>query len=255
MLRGIVTLVTGGASGLGRATVERVIREGGRAVICDLPASNGAKLAEDLGKDAVFAPTDVTSTKDVENALALCKDKFGRLDCAVNCAGIIVGCRTYNAKKKVAHSLEDFTRVQMVNIGGTFNVIRLAAGLMGENAPNEDKQRGVIVNTASIAAFEGQIGQVAYSASKGAIVGMTLPIARDLAPMGIRVCTVAPGVFMTPMMASLSEEVQSYLASTVPFPKRLGNPDEFAQVVQAIITNPMMNGEVIRVDGALRMQP
>ncbi|XP_066962796.1 3-hydroxyacyl-CoA dehydrogenase type-2 [Macrobrachium rosenbergii] len=255
MLKGVVALVTGGASGLGRATVERVIREGGRAVICDLSTSQGSKVAEELGENAIFAPTDVSSPADVENALGMCKDKFGRLDSVVNCAGIAVAVKTYNPKKQLAHSLEDFARVQTVNLCGTFNVIRLSVGLMGENVPNADGQRGVIVNTASVAAFDGQIGQAAYSASKGGIVGMTLPIARDLAPMGIRVCTIAPGLFLTPLLQGLPEKVQNYLASTVPFPKRLGNPDEYAQMVQAIITNPMMNGEVIRVDGAIRMQP
>lgn len=254
MLKGVVTLVSGGASGLGRATVERVIREGGRAVICDLPTSQGAKVAEELGSNALFAPTDVTSETDMVNALAMCKDKFGRLDAAVSCAGVGSAVKTYNAKKKVAHSLEDFIRVQTVNLCGTFNVVRLSAGLMGENEPNGDGQRGVIINTASAAAFDGQIGQAAYAASKGGIVAMTLPIARDLASMGIRVCAVSPGLFLTPLLLALPDKVQNFLATTVPFPKRLGDPDEFAQMVQAIMTNPMMNGEVVRIDGALRMQ-
>ncbi|XP_047489976.1 3-hydroxyacyl-CoA dehydrogenase type-2-like [Penaeus chinensis] len=255
MLKGVVSLVTGGASGLGRATVERIVREGGRAVICDLPTSQGAKVASDLGDSAIFAPTDVSSAEDVEKALAMCQDKFGRLDVAVNCAGIGIAVKTYNPKKKLPHSLDDFMRVQRINLGGSFNVIRLSCGVMAENEPNADGQRGVIVNTASVAAFDGQIGQAAYSASKGAIVGMTLPIARDLAPMGIRVCTIAPGLFKTPLLMALPEKVQNFLATTVPFPKRLGDPDEYAQMVQAIITNPMMNGETVRVDGAIRMQP
>ncbi|XP_071519300.1 3-hydroxyacyl-CoA dehydrogenase type-2 [Panulirus ornatus] len=254
MLKGVVSLVTGGASGLGRATVERIIREGGRAVICDLSTSQGAKVAEELGDHAVFAPTDVTSTADVENALALCKDKFGRLDVAVSCAGLGMAAKVYNHNKKVSHSFEDFMKIQTVNLGGTFNVIRLSVALMAENEPNADGQRGVIVNTASVAAFDGQIGQAAYSASKGGIVGMTLPIARDLAPVGIRVCTIAPGLFKTPLLMNLPEKVQTFLAKTVPFPQRLGDPDEFAMMVQAIITNPMMNAETVRVDGAIRMQ-
>lgn len=254
MLKGVVSLVTGGASGLGRATVERIIREGGRAVICDLSTSQGAKVAEELGDHAAFAPTDVTSTADVENALALCKDKFGRLDVAVSCAGLGMAAKVYNHNKKVSHSFEDFMKIQTVNLGGTFNVIRLSVALMAENEPNADGQRGVIVNTASVAAFDGQIGQAAYSASKGGIVGMTLPIARDLAPVGVRVCTIAPGLFKTPLLMNLPEKVQTFLAKTVPFPQRLGDPDEFAMMVQAIITNPMMNAETVRVDGAIRMQ-
>merc|ERR1712106_692845 len=252
MLKNIVGLVTGGASGLGRATVERLVREGGRAVIVDLPTSKGAEVAKELGDNAVFAPANVTSEADITAALELCKEKFGRLDAAVNCAGIAVARLTYNHNKKMAHSYEDFIKVLTVNTGGSFNVLRLSAAMMSENEPNSDGGRGVIINTASVAAYEGQRGQIAYSASKGGVVAMTLPAARDLAPIGIRVCTVAPGLFLTPMLEGLPEKVRSYLAETVPFPSRLGNPDEYAQTVQFIITNPLMNGEVIRVDGALR---
>ncbi|CAL4124153.1 unnamed protein product [Meganyctiphanes norvegica] len=255
MLKNIVGLVTGGASGLGRATVERLVREGGRAVICDLPTSKGADIAKDLGDNAAFYPTNVTSEDDVKAALELCKEKFGRLDVAVNCAGIATARLTFNPNKKSVHSYEDFIKVLTVNTGGSFNVLRLSAAVMSENEPNSDGCRGVIINTASVAAYEGQRGQIAYSASKGGVVGMTLPAARDLAPVGIRVCTVAPGLFLTPMLEGLPEKVRGYLAETVPFPSRLGNPDEYAQTVQFIITNPLMNGEVIRVDGALRMQP
>ncbi|PSN42710.1 hypothetical protein C0J52_14300 [Blattella germanica] len=191
----------------------------------------------------------------LNSAVQAAKDKFGRLDVAVNCAGIGVAFKTYNFNKKKPHSLDDFVRVLTVNTAGTFNVIRLSVGLIGENEPNEDGQRGVIINTASVAAFDGQMGQAAYSASKGAIVGMTLPIARDLADQGIRVCTIAPGLFDTPLLAGLPDKVRHYLAKTVPFPKRLGNPEEYAQLVQSIIENPLLNGEVIRLDGALRMQP
>merc|ERR1712071_469611 len=257
MLKGVVALVTGGASGLGKATVERIVRQGGRVVLCDLPTSQGAAVATEIAGGngtVVFAPTNVTSEEDVLNALSLAKETFGKLDVTVNCAGIGVAHKTYNFNKDLPHRLDNFAQCLMVNTVGTFNVIRLTAGLMGKNEPNEDGQRGVIINTASVAAFDGQMGQAAYSASKGAIVGMTLPIARDLSSQGIRVCTIAPGLFRTPLLEQLPEKVQTFLAKTVPFPQRLGKPDEFAMMVESIITNPMMNGEVIRVDGAIRMQ-
>jgi len=193
MLKGIVGLVTGGASGLGRATVEHLVKQGGKVVICDLPTSAGSELATQLGSDAVFVPVDVTSEKDVLEALKVTKDKFSRLDIAVNCAGIGVAFKTYNYNKKLPHLLEDFTKVITLNTIGSFNVARLAVGLIVENEPDENGQRGLVVNTASVAAFEGQMGQVAYAASKGAIVAMTLPMARDLASQGVRVCTIAPG--------------------------------------------------------------
>ncbi|XP_012676057.1 3-hydroxyacyl-CoA dehydrogenase type-2 [Clupea harengus] len=254
-VKGMVGLVTGGASGLGRATVERLISQGASAVILDLPGSDGHNLATSLGDRCAFAPADVTSESDVRAAVSLAREKFGRLDLAVNCAGIAVAVKTYNFKKDIPHSLEDFTRVITVNIAGTFNVIRLAAGEMGKNEPSADGHRGCIINTASVAAYDGQVGQAAYSASKGGIVGMTLPIARDLAPMGIRVVTIAPGLFSTPLLAGLPEKVQSFLARQVPFPSRLGDPAEFAHLVTSITENPMLNGEVIRLDGAIRMQP
>lgn len=246
--------MTGGASGLGRATVERVARQGGRVVMCDLPTSKGSKVAEELGDQVLFMPTDVTSASSVEEALAACKERFGRLDVTVNCAGIGIAAKVFNHNKGTTHSLEDFMRVQTVNLCGTFNVTRLAVGLMAQNDPDANGQRGVVVNTASIAAFDGQMGQAAYAASKGGIVGLTLPLARDLSVVGIRVCTIAPGLFLTPLLESLPEKVQTFLASTVPFPKRLGHPEEFAQMVEAVVANPMMNGETIRLDGALRMQ-
>ncbi|XP_041348363.1 3-hydroxyacyl-CoA dehydrogenase type-2-like [Gigantopelta aegis] len=252
-LKGMVGLVTGGASGLGRATVERFIKQGSRVVLCDLPTSGGKDVAKSLGDNCVFAPTDITSEDDVNKALEITKDKFGRLDMAVNCAGIAVAFKTYNFNKNLPHKLEDFRNVLMVNTLGTFNVIRLAVALIGQNEPNKDKQRGVIINTASVAAYEGQMGQVAYSASKGAIVGMTLPMARDLSTHGIRVVTIAPGLFNTALLDGLPEKVKTFLASTVPFPQRLGDPSEFAHLVQAVVENPMINGEVIRLDGALRM--
>lgn len=255
IMKGLVALVTGAASGLGKATAERFVAQGAQVVLCDLPTSAGNEVASKLGSNAVFSPVDVTSEEDVKNALSLAKKQFGKLDVAVNCAGIGVAFRTFNFSKKRAHELEQFKRVINVNLIGTFNVCRLACELLAENNPNVDKQRGVIINTASVAAFDGQIGQVAYSASKAGIAGMTLPMARDLASMGVRVCTVAPGLFDTPLLASLPERVRTMLAETVPNPSRLGKPEEFAQLVQAIIENPMLNGEVIRLDGAIRMMP
>lgn len=255
MIKNLVGLVTGGASGLGKATAARLVQQGARVVICDLPTSHGATVAKELGENAVFSPVDVTSEKDVQNALNVVKDKFGRLDVLVNCAGILVGVRTYNFKTRVPHKLEDFTKVIAVNTIGTFNVIRLAVGLIGENQPNKDGQRGVVINTATVAAYEGQIGQAAYSASKGAVVSMTLPLARDLATQGIRVCAIAPGLFDTPLISELPEKVRANLLNMVPFPQRMGKPEEFAMMVQSIIENPMLNGEVIRLDGAIRGQP
>ncbi|XP_077002605.1 3-hydroxyacyl-CoA dehydrogenase type-2-like [Tamandua tetradactyla] len=254
-VKGLVAVITGGASGLGLATAERLVRQGATAVLLDLPNSNGEAQAKRLGKSCTFTPADVTSEKDVQAALSVAKEKFGRVDVAVNCAGMAMANRTYNLKKRKAHSLEEFQQVLSVNLIGTFNVIRLVAGEMGQNEPDQGGQRGVIINTASVAAFEGQVGQAAYSASKGGIVGMTLPIARDLAPMGIRVMTIAPGLFDTPLLTNLPDKVRNVLASQVPFPSRLGDPAEYAHLVQAIIENPFLNGEVIRLDGAVRMQP
>ncbi|XP_072931032.1 3-hydroxyacyl-CoA dehydrogenase type-2 [Epargyreus clarus] len=254
MLKGIVGLVTGGASGLGRATVEQLLKQGGRVVICDLPNSSGQETAKQLGENAAFVPVDVTSEKDVKNALQTTLDKFGRLDVTVNCAGVATASRIYNFKKNQPFDLNMFQKTIEVNLIGTFNVIRLAAGLIGKNAPDADGQRGVIINTASVAAFDGQIGQAAYSASKAGVVGMTLPIARDLAKQGIRVVTIAPGLFRTPMMEMLPEPAIKELEASVPFPKRLGHPQEYALLVQSIIQNPMLNGETIRIDGSLRMQ-
>ncbi|XP_022125737.1 3-hydroxyacyl-CoA dehydrogenase type-2 [Pieris rapae] len=255
MFKGLVGIVTGGASGLGKATVEQLLKQGGRVVICDLPSSPGADVAKQLGNDTAFVPVDVTSEKDIRNALQTTVDKFGRLDVAVNCAGIATASRIYNFKKNQPFDLKAFQKTIEVNLVGTFNVIRLVAGLIGKNAPNADGQRGLIINTASIAAFDGQIGQAAYSASKAGVVGMTLPVARDLAKQGIRVVTIAPGLFRTPMMDQLSEPAIKQLESSVPFPSRLGHPEEYALLVQSIIQNPMINGETIRLDGSLRMQP
>ncbi|XP_040569646.1 3-hydroxyacyl-CoA dehydrogenase type-2 [Lepeophtheirus salmonis] len=256
MLKGVVGFVTGGASGLGRATVERFVREGAKVTLVDLPSSEGHKIAQKLGhENCLFQPVDITSPEQVHNALEATRSQFGYLSAVVNCAGIAVGFVTYNHTKATSHGLEDFAKVINVNTIGTFNVIRLAAAQIAKNEPDADNQRGVIINTASVAAYEGQRGQAAYSASKGAVVGMTLPIARDLASIGIRVNTIAPGLFDTPLLKGLPEKVRKYLAKTVPNPSRLGDPDEFAHLAQHMVLNSMMNGEVVRIDGALRMQP
>jgi len=253
-LDGAVAIVTGGASGLGEATVRTLVAGGARAVVLDRPQSEGEKLAGELGaKSAVFAPADVTSEEDVQKAVARATDVFGALHIAVNCAGVGIAVRTLS--KQGPHSLDLFTKVIQVNLIGTFNTLRIAAAAMAKNEPNAEKERGVIINTASIAAFDGQIGQAAYSASKGGVVGMTLPIARDLASLGIRVCTIAPGTFDTPMLALLPQEHRDALGAGIPFPSRLGKPAEFAALAKHIVENPMLNGETIRLDGALRMPP
>ena len=253
-LQGIRALVTGGASGLGRATAERFAAQGASVTIVDLPSTDGQAVAEAIGENAIFAPTDVTDEDQVNAALDAGEQQFGGpANAAVNCAGIGIAVKTLS--KRGPHPLESFSRVLAINSVGTFNVIRLAASRMAKLDADEDGGRGVFVNTASVAAFDGQIGQAAYAASKGAIVGMTLPIARDLASSGIRVNTIAPGLFRTPLLASLPEKVQNQLGATVPFPSRLGVPDEFAQLAQHIVENKMINGEVIRIDGALRMPP
>jgi 3-hydroxyacyl-CoA dehydrogenase/3-hydroxy-2-methylbutyryl-CoA dehydrogenase len=246
-------VVTGGASGLGRATAERLLASGGRVVLLDLPRSAGAEIAKSLGDSALFVATDVTSADAVGGALDAAVARFGALHVLVNCAGIGTAEKTYG--KRGAADLASFTRVIQVNLIGTFNCIRLAAGHMARNAPNDEGERGVIINTASVAAFDGQIGQAAYSASKGGIVGMTLPIARDLAELGIRVCTIAPGLFDTPLLAGLPEPARLSLGKQVPFPSRLGRPAEYGALAAHIVENAMLNGETIRLDGAIRMQP
>lgn len=246
--------MTGGASGLGRATAERFARAGSKVILGDLKTSAGEDVAAFIGNENVtFIPIDVTSESDVQEAIDAAKEKYGRLDVAVNCAGVSCAYKTFNFNKKIAHDLADFTRILTVNTIGTFNIIRLAAGLMGLNEPNSDGQRGVIINTSATSAFDGQIGQAAFAASKAAVAGMTLPIARDLASQGIRVVTIAPGVMDTPLIQALPEKVTEFLAKTVPFPQRLGSPDEYAQLVETIVENPMLNGEVIRLDGGLRL--
>ena len=253
-LNKVIALVTGSASGLGRATALRLGRGGAKVVVVDLPSSNGAATAEEIGANAIFAPCDVTSESDVNAALDLAEKTFGgKVNVAVNCAGIAIAKRTVS--KSGAHDLASFLKVLHVNVGGSFNIIRLVAARLAETEPGPDGERGVCINTASVAAFDGQIGQAAYSASKGAIVGMTLPIARDFMQIGIRVCTIAPGLFKTPMLMSLPEVVQNELAKQVPFPSRLGDPDEYAALAEHIIGNRMLNAETIRLDGALRMPP
>ncbi len=245
-------IVTGGASGLGAATARAIVAAGGNVVLADVNADGGNALAKELGR-ARFIKTDVTSEADGKAAVALALKEFGGLQGLVNCAGIGIGEKTVG--KDGPHSLASFTRVIGINLIGTFNMIRLAADAMGRGQANGAGERGVIINTASVAAFDGQIGQAAYSASKGGIVGMTLPIARDLSRAGIRVVTIAPGLFKTPMMDSLPQEVQDSLGKMVPFPSRLGRPAEYAALAQHIIENEMLNGEVIRLDGAIRMAP
>ena len=252
-IAGSTTLITGGASGLGRATAQRIRAAGGNVVLLDLAKSPGADVAKTLGEGALFAPGDVTSADDVSAALDAAVKRFGSLQGLVNCAGIGTADKTFG--KRGSADLAGFTRVIQINLIGTFNCIRLAAARMAENAPNAEGERGVIVNTASVAAFDGQIGQAAYSASKGGIVGMTLPIARDLAELGIRVCTIAPGLFDTPLLAGLPDAARASLGKQVPFPSRLGQPSEYAALAAHIMENAMLNGETIRLDGAIRMQP
>lgn len=252
-IEGRTALVTGGASGLGRATVEAFVGAGGAAVILDLPGSGGDAVAEGLGDRARFAPADVTSESEVAAAVEGAVSAFGGLHVAVNCAGVGFPGRVLDGRRSPL-PLEQFEAVVRVNLVGTFNVVRLAAAQMARQDP-DGEERGVIVNTASAAAFEGQIGQNAYAASKAGVAGMTLPLARDLASWQIRVVTVAPGLFDTPMLAMLPEEMRARLASGVLHPQRLGRPQEFAMLVRHIVGNPMLNGEVIRLDGGLRMPP
>jgi NAD(P)-dependent dehydrogenase (short-subunit alcohol dehydrogenase family) len=248
---GAAALVTGGASGLGRATAEGLVARGARVVLVDLPTSPGAETAAALGSAATFVPTDVTDGDAVQEAVDTAS-AMGPLRVAVNCAGVGTPGRVLS--RGGPHDLDQFAFVVRVNLIGTFNVIRLAAAAMAQTEP-VDGERGVIVNTASVAAFDGQIGQAAYAASKGGVVGMTLPIARDLADKLIRVVTIAPGLFSTPMLHGLPEEAKASLAASVPMPARLGEPAEYAALVGHIVENQMLNGEVIRLDGSLRMAP
>ena len=249
-IQGKVFIVTGGASGLGEGTARMLAREGGKVVVADLQAEKGEAVARDIG--GAFVKCDVSSEEDGK-AVVTKAVSLGKLMGLVNCAGIAPAVRTVG--KDGAHALGTFAKVVTVNLVGSFNMIRLAAEAMSKNTPSADGERGVIVNTASVAAFDGQIGQAAYSASKGGIVGMTLPIARDLARSGIRNMTIAPGIFGTPMLFTMPKEVQDALAAGVPFPSRLGTPEDFAKLVHQIVTNEMLNGEVIRLDGAIRLPP
>ena len=252
-LQGNTFIVTGGASGLGGATARMIVEAGGNAVIADLKDSEGQALAKELGARAKFVHTDVTDEASVQGAVAATLDAFGAVHGLVNCAGIVYGEKTVG--KEGAHSLAGFVRTININLIGTFNVLRLAANAMAKNAPNAEGERGVIVNTASVAAFDGQMGQAAYAASKAGVAGMTLPIARDLSRNGIRVMAIAPGLFETPMVGQIPPEIAESLGKMVPFPPRLGRPSEFAALVRQIVENVMLNGEVIRLDGAIRMAP
>jgi NAD(P)-dependent dehydrogenase (short-subunit alcohol dehydrogenase family) len=244
-------LVTGGSSGLGAACVRRLAARGAKVVIGDLNREAGEALAREIGSAARFVQTDVTDEASVKAAVGVAAEELGNFAGAVNCAGIITGTRVLG--RDGPHDLTLFARVVQVNLVGTFNVIRLAAAALQKSEPNADGERGVLICTASVAAFEGQIGQAAYSASKAGVAGMVLPIARELAKFGIRVMAIAPGIFDTPMMAGMSEELRASLGQQVPFPPRLGRPEEFAALVESIVENAMLNGEVIRLDGAIRM--
>jgi NAD(P)-dependent dehydrogenase (short-subunit alcohol dehydrogenase family) len=246
-------LVSGGASGLGEATVRRLHEHGAVVTIADVNEERGAALADELGEDASFVKADVTNEEEVQAAVSAAASADGGLRISVSCAG--VGWAEKTAGKRGPHQLVPFETVVRINLIGTFNVLRFAAAAMLANEPDGDGERGVCVNTASIAAYDGQIGQIAYSASKGGVVGMTLPAARDLASSGVRVCTIAPGLFDTPLLAALPQEQRDALGAQIPFPSRLGLPEEYASLAAQIVENQMLNGEVIRLDGALRMPP
>jgi NAD(P)-dependent dehydrogenase (short-subunit alcohol dehydrogenase family) len=248
-----VFLITGGASGLGAGTARMIVANGGKVLLADVNEAQGIALSDELGAAARFVRTDVADEASAQAAVTAAISAFGALNGLVNCAGIVHGEKIVG--KGGPHALASFARTINVNLIGSFNLTRLAADAMSRNAPNAGGERGIIVYTASVAAFDGQIGQAAYSASKGGLVAMTLPVARELARYGIRVMTIAPGIFETPMMASLTPDVQAALGKMVPFPPRLGRADEFAGLVRQIIENEMLNGEVIRLDGAIRMQP
>jgi NAD(P)-dependent dehydrogenase (short-subunit alcohol dehydrogenase family) len=247
-------IVSGGSSGLGGATVRMLAENGGNVIIADVNREAGEKLAAELGERVRFVATDVSSEPEVQAAVNTALEQFGGLHGVVNCAGIVVANRVLN-RDGSPHALDLFSRGVQVNLVGIFNVIRLAAQAMTKNTPTADGERGVVINTASVAAFDGQVGQACYSATKGGIVGMTLPIARDLAQFGIRIMTIAPGLFETPMLASLPEAARESLGKQTPFPSRLGRPAEYADLVKHIVQNVMLNGEVIRLDGAIRLAP
>ena len=246
-----VAIVTGGASGLGEACARRFALQGANIGILDVDEGKGGRLAAELGAQAIYCRTDVTSEQSVQAAVDRTVEEFGGIHVVINCAGVGTAAKVLGKNGPMA--LEHFNRVVQINLVGTLNVIRLAAAKITANTPNPDGEKGVVINTASAAAFDGQIGQAAYSASKAGVVGMTLPIAREFADYGIRVMTIAPGLFRTPMLESLPQKVQTALGQMVPFPKRLGMPSEFARLAADIVKNPMLNGETIRLDGAIRM--
>jgi len=250
-VKGCTAVVTGGASGLGEASVHRLINDGAKVSILDLDEERGRRLASELGDSAIFCKTDVTDEKTVQEAIDNTVDSFGAIHIAINCAGVVTPAKVLSKKGPI--SIEQFNQVIQINLIGTMTVIKLAAEKMVNNTPNEDGEKGVVINTASVAAFDGQIGQAAYSSSKAGIVGMTLPIAREFADYGIRVVTIAPGLFDTPMLAGLSEKARESLVQLIPFPKRLGRPSEYAQLAKQIIENPLLNGETIRLDQGIRM--
>ena len=246
-----VAVVTGGASGLGEACIRNFLSKGGKVSILDFAEERGQKIASELGDAALFCLTDITKEEDVQAAMDKTVEAFGAIHIAVNCAGVGIPAKVLG--KEGPMPMAHFNKVVQINLIGTMNVVRLAAEKMVENQGNDDGEKGVVINVASVAAFDGQIGQAAYSASKAGVAGMTLPIAREFAEYGIRIMTIAPGIFLTPMLQGLDEKVQEALGKMVPFPKRLGEPSEFAALVQHIVENSMLNGEVIRLDGALRM--
>ncbi len=248
-----VFLVTGASSGLGAATARMFVDAGAKVVLGDINADAGARQAEALGDAARFVATDITREDDVQRLVDTAQSAFGRLNGVVNCAGLVMGERILG--KQGPHRLDSFARIVNVNLISTFNVLRIAATAMAAGDADAEGERGVVVNTASVAAFDGQIGQAAYAASKGGVAALTLPAARELARVGVRVVTIAPGIFETPMMAGMTPEVQAALGASVPFPPRLGRPSEYAALVRHIVENVMLNGEVIRLDGALRMAP
>ena len=248
-----VAIVTGGASGLGESCVRNLINRGGKVSIFDFAEDRGEKVASELGDAVTFCMTDITDEANVRAAIDKTIEAFGAIHIAVNCAGVGIPAKVLGKEGPMA--MDHFNKVVQINLMGTMNVVRLAAEKMVKNQGNDDGEKGVVINVASVAAFDGQIGQAAYSASKAGVAGMTLPIAREFAEYGIRIMTIAPGIFYTPMLSGLPENVKDALNKMIPFPKRLGKPDEFAGLVQHIIENPMLNGEVIRLDGALRMAP
>ena len=253
-IQGKVAVITGGASGLGQATAEAIIAKGGKVMILDRDEKKGPEVAAELGENAAFVQTDVTDEASVQAAIDATKEKFGAIHVCVNCAGVGSAMKTVGRENK-PHDLGVFNMVVQINLIGTFNVARLAAAVMAENEPGEDNERGLIVNTASVAAFDGQVGQVAYAATKGGVVGMTLPIARDLMNDGVRVNTILPGIFNTPLMNAAPENVKAALAASVPFPKRLGLAEEYASLALEMCRNGYFNGEHVRLDGAIRMPP